>query len=67
MQILIHNGKTYNETLAILRYLGKQFGYYPETHTEAWHADAITDFSHGLLFPIYSIFRFKKDFSETGQ
>ena len=36
MPALVHGGKTYNESVAILRFVGKHFGYYPENHTDAW-------------------------------
>ncbi len=33
-----------NESAAILRFLGKQHGYYPTDPNEAWFVDATADF-----------------------
>ena len=52
--VWIQNGKQYNESNSILRYLGKQYGYYPADIEEAYHADNIVDFCNdlsGALFP----------------
>ena len=34
--VLFHKGKVMNESMAILRYLGKVLGYYPEDAFAAW-------------------------------
>ena len=49
LPVLTHNGKTLNESVAILRYLGKHFGYYPADAYEAWYADSLVDFSNDYL------------------
>jgi glutathione S-transferase len=41
--MLEHNGKNLVQSWAILRYLGKVLGYYPETSEEAWAVDSIVD------------------------
>ena len=33
-----------NQSTAILRYLGKKYGYYPANVKEAWDCDATIDF-----------------------
>ena len=51
--VVIHNGKALNESTAILRYLGKHFGYYPTDPHEAWYADSLVDFSNDLIGKTY--------------
>ena len=63
--ILYHNGKQMNESVAILRYLGKKLGYYPADDDElCWSADATIytagDHMTKLMGPIFT-----KDFSEA--
>ena len=36
--------KEYQESRAILRFLGAQHGYYPKNDLHAWKADAIVDY-----------------------
>jgi len=40
---MIHNGKTLNESMAMLRFVGKNHGYYPEDDHEKWACDATID------------------------
>jgi len=38
---LVHDGKYLNESLAILRFVGHKFGYYPfENAHDAWYVDS---------------------------
>ena len=36
LPVVVHKGKYYNESVAMLRFVGKHFGYYPENLNEAW-------------------------------
>ena len=38
-----HDGKVYTETMSILRYIGKNHGYYPKEAGPAWRVDSIID------------------------
>ena len=35
--------KQYSQTLSILRFLGRRYGYYPEDDDEAWMVDSAMD------------------------
>ena len=37
--VLVHDGKYYNESLAILRFIGRKFGSYPAEAEAAWEVD----------------------------
>ena len=37
--VLVHKGHVMNESMAILRFVGKNFGYYPQDAFEAWNVD----------------------------
>ena len=68
LPVLTHNGKTLNESVAILRYLGKHFGYYPADAYEAWYADSLVDFSNdyiGKFAPIIFGGKFDEDTKKT--
>ncbi len=54
-----------NETSAILRYLGKQHGYYPADPMEAWQVDAIADFLTDYMIKYGPNQMMKKDFSDA--
>src|SRR4051794_10670016 len=41
--VLENNGKQYNQTNSVLRYLGKQYGYYPTDNELAWKVDSSCD------------------------
>lgn len=43
------DGKQFVQTYAILRYLGKQYGYYPESPLDAWKVDSIVDATDDFL------------------
>ena len=45
LPVLCHEGRVLNESIAILRFLGTIYGYYPqEDNLIAWDADATIDF-----------------------
>lgn len=67
LPVLVHNGKYLNESTAMLRYAGKQFGYYPADALEAWQADALVDYTNDFIGKLYPILMIRKDFSEAGQ
>lgn len=65
--VLVHNGKYYNESLAILRYVGHKFGRYPTDATDAeaaWEVDSIVDWANDYIGKLVPIFVVKKDFGE---
>ena len=53
LPVVVHNGKMLNESTAILRYLGKHFGYYPTDPHEAWYADSLVDYSNDFIGKTY--------------
>ena len=63
--VLTVDGKQMNESLAILRFVGKQFGYYPTDSMAAWYVDATVDYVAGQLNKLYPIVLYKK-FNEEG-
>ena len=64
--VWIENGKQYNESNAILRLLGKRYGYYPTDPEEAYHADNIVDFCSDLVSEIFYD-QWHKNISEEAQ
>ncbi len=62
--ILTHKGKVMNESNAILRYVGKELGYYPEDNWEAWYVDSLLDFLPPYVDKLRPIF-FSKNFDEA--
>jgi glutathione S-transferase len=58
--LLEHNGKNLVQSWSILRYLGKQFGYYPETSEEAWAVDSLVDACEDYLTKYFRA-NFEKD------
>ena len=67
LPVLVHNGKYLNESTALLRYVGKHFGYYPADAHAAWQADAFVDYANDFIGKLYPILMIRKDFSEAGQ
>ena len=61
------NGETFAESLAILRLVGKQFGYYPAEYEEQWQADALTDYANDFIGTFVTIVFFEKKHDEEGQ
>ena len=53
LPVLVYKGKYLNESLAILRFLGKQFGFYPADHLEAWQVDALVDYTNDFIGKLY--------------
>lgn len=62
--ILQWKGKVMNESMAILRFVGKMTGLYPEDDFEAWRVDSINDFLNDYPVKINPNQFFKKDFGE---
>jgi len=63
LPVLVHNGRYYNESMAILRFLGKKFGYYPSGGDDAWYVDATVDYINDYLQKTYPTFQ-KLQFNE---
>ncbi len=63
--ILAHKGRILNESVAILRYVGKELGYYPADNLEAWYVDSLIDFVKDSIDKILPIV-FGKRFDEAG-
>lgn len=57
----------YNESLAILRLVGRQFGYYPPEHHDMWACDALVDYSNDFITKLVKIVFFEKRLDESGQ
>ena len=55
-----------NESMAILRYVGKHFGYYPEDAYESWRIDATLGLLGDAMVTVATNTMHKKDFSEAG-
>ena len=49
----VQDGQYYNESKAILRFLGAQHGYYPEDIFAAWDCDATVDFANDFGVKLY--------------
>ena len=56
LPVLVINDKYYNESLSILRFLGKKFGYYSDNADEAWFIDATVDYVNDFLSVTYPVF-----------
>ena len=63
LPVLMYNGKQYNESTSILRFLGKKFGYYSADADEAWFADATVDYINDQIGKTYPPIM-KKEFTE---
>lgn len=57
----------YNESLAILRLVGRQFGYYPPEPEDAHTADALVDYSNDFIAKFVKLTFFEKKLDEEGQ
>ena len=58
--MLEHDGKHLVQSWAILRYIGKLFGYYPESGEDAWKVDSTVDAVEDFLGRYYRA-NFEKD------
>ena len=65
--VWLQNGKQYNESSAILRFLGKQYGYYPADPDQAWQSDAIVDYCNDVQRKLYADHMNKKFDQEAKQ
>ena len=66
LPVWVQNGIMMNESLSILRYVGKQYGYYPSDPQERWATDAIVDFVNDYLVKLVEIVFFEKRLDESG-
>ena len=48
--------KEYNQSVSILRYLGRKFGYYPDDVEDAWLVDSAMDQTNDVLDTLKNIF-----------
>ena len=64
MPLLIHEGKTYNESVAILRFVCAKLGYYPTDKHTAWHTDALTDYINDHLVKLAGMVFGRQEWSE---
>ena len=60
LPMLEHDGKNLVQSWAILRYLGKLFGYYPETVEDAYRVDSTLDAIEDYLGKYFKA-NFEKD------
>lgn len=51
--IELPNGKQMSQSLALTRFLGKKYGYYPEDPMEAYECDMLCDSYNDLLGKVY--------------
>ena len=65
--VWVQNGEMFAESLAILRLVGKQFGYYPAEYDEQWQADALTDYVNDFIKTFVEIVFVEKKHDEEGQ
>jgi len=64
--VLIHEGKTLNESMAILRYVGRKVGYVPTNDYDLWVCDRSVDFFNGHGFTLGPKI-FAKDWSDEAK
>ena len=64
--VWVQDGTYYNESLAILRFLGAQYGYYPEDIFTAHDADAVVDYANDFIGKLYKP-HMQKDFSDDNK
>jgi len=61
LPVLVHDGKYYNESIAMLRFVGHKFGYYPfDNALDAWFVDATVDYVNDFNGKLYPIQLYKK-------
>ena len=65
--VWMQDGVQYNESLAILRFVGRQYGYYPPEYHDMWACDSITEWANDMLVKVSTIVFFEKRFDETGE
>ena len=66
LPVWVQNGRYMNESLAIIRLVGKQFGYYPPEFDEAAQADALLDFVNEHLPQLVTIVFMEKKYDAEG-
>jgi glutathione S-transferase len=54
--VLEKDGKFYSQAPAILRYVGRTYGYYPEDPELAWKVDSTLEHVRDLIYKLYPIY-----------
>ena len=67
LPVLFVGEQCLNESLAILRYLGRKFGYYPEEPLDAWLIDSSIDYVSGEMNKMLPIIFGKQFDTEAGK
>ena len=67
LPVLFVGDKCLNESAAILRYLGRKYGYYPQEPMDAWLVDSTIDFVSGEMAKLMPIAFQKKFDTEEGK
>ena len=65
--VWIQDGVQYCESLAILRFVGRQYGYYPPEYHDQWACDSLVDWSNDFLGQVAKIVFFEKRFDSEGE
>ena len=55
-----------NESIAILRFVGRQYGYYPPDAHEMWRTDAIVDYANDFIPKLIQITYKEQRLDESG-
>ena len=66
LPVYIENEKKFCESMAILRLVGRQRGYYPPRFTEMQECDSIADHANEVLDKLVRLFYFQKRLDESG-
>ena len=56
----------YNESISILRFVGRQYGYYPPEYHDMWQCDAIVDYVNDFIPKVAKIIFIDKNFTPEG-
>ena len=67
LPVWVQDGTKYHESLAILRLVGRQFGYYPPEHHDMWQCDSVVDYANDFLAALVKIVFFDKNMGADGQ
>ena len=67
LPVLFVGEQCLNESCAILRYLGRKFGYYPEEPLDAWLIDSSIDYVSGEMNKMLPIIFGKQFDTEAGK
>ena len=61
MPVLEKDSKVYSNSMAILRYLGAEYGYYPTEAESMFQVNLIIDLSYDFCAPIFAALHIKDD------